>query len=248
MKNMGPGHRHDTLKDLIGDSNWKKVIGLGKSILQKITEAVPEWNDHQDDLWEFEKSLSECYSTQLSKWQANFEAWEKDRLLCQNPFKVKSHAYDVLEELCQALQARSYKLCFKDRFLHKQGANTQTRNSLKLVDTRISRIIGIITTPQQSTEDRPSKGQWRLSWIWITCGYGSGKKDREQDLQDAIWIEWCRAKAQADCWAEKVELLVEEQHCILQFFHWQSKWWMEKQGSIKTGDSMLNEVLNAYTL
>ncbi|KAF8425381.1 hypothetical protein L210DRAFT_989728 [Boletus edulis BED1] len=92
MKNMGPGHRHDTLKDLIGDSNWKKVIGLGKSILQKITEAVPEWNDHQDDLWEFEKSLSECYSTQLSKWQANFEAWEKDRLLCQNPFKVKSHA------------------------------------------------------------------------------------------------------------------------------------------------------------
>ncbi|KAF8425380.1 hypothetical protein L210DRAFT_879894, partial [Boletus edulis BED1] len=172
-------------------------------------------------------------------------------------------------------------LCFKDRFLHKQGANTQTRNSLKLVDTRIS-VSGAkyqywaaysalsalspllskvgwqhafcclqdddIHSITEGTEDRPSKGQWRLSWIWITCGYGSGKKDREQDLQDAIWIEWCRAKAQADCWAEKVELLVEEQHCILQFFHWQSKWWMEKQGSIKTGDSMLNEVLNAYTL
>ena len=29
-KEMGPGHRRDTLDDIIGDSNWKKVIGLGK--------------------------------------------------------------------------------------------------------------------------------------------------------------------------------------------------------------------------
>ena len=31
-KEMGPGHRHDTLDDLIGDSNWKKFIGLGKCL------------------------------------------------------------------------------------------------------------------------------------------------------------------------------------------------------------------------
>lgn len=29
-KEMGPGHRRDTLDDLIGDSNWKKFIGMGK--------------------------------------------------------------------------------------------------------------------------------------------------------------------------------------------------------------------------
>lgn len=29
-KEMGPGHQRDTLDDIIGDSNWKKVIGLGK--------------------------------------------------------------------------------------------------------------------------------------------------------------------------------------------------------------------------
>ena len=28
-KEMGPGHHRDTLDDLIGDSNWKKIVGLG---------------------------------------------------------------------------------------------------------------------------------------------------------------------------------------------------------------------------
>lgn len=30
-KEMGPGHRCDILDDLIGDSNWKKLVGLGGS-------------------------------------------------------------------------------------------------------------------------------------------------------------------------------------------------------------------------
>ena len=113
-KEVGLGHRHDTLEDLIGDSNWKKVVGLGmhlsthyfanfwlirwqgERVLQKIIKAVPERNDHQDDLWEFKKSLSEHYGTQLSKWQADFEAWEKDRSSYKNPFKVRSHGTSSL--------------------------------------------------------------------------------------------------------------------------------------------------------
>ena len=31
-KEMGPGHRRDTLDDIIGDSNWKKFIGFGECI------------------------------------------------------------------------------------------------------------------------------------------------------------------------------------------------------------------------
>ncbi|KAF8545886.1 hypothetical protein OG21DRAFT_1386139, partial [Imleria badia] len=392
-KAMGPSHRRDMLEDLIGDSNWKKVIGPGESILQKIIEVVPEQNDYLNDLWEFEKSLSEHYGIQLSKWQADFEAWEKDRLSYQNPFEVRSHAitqasvrlqlaaeeanlsgmvpihseitpdvliatgidleeqhnglmnrienwtdvqtlyipcmvslrtkatcdakatpkpenfclwlpsalqhqvpcdvkleeiewklhigqaYDALEELRQVLRSRSYMLCFKDWFLRGQGANTWARNTLKLVDARIdasatkyrvaystlsalSPLLGKvgwqhafcclqdddIRSMTEGTEDRPSEGQRRLSWIWITCKYSSGDKDREQALQDAIQIEWCRAKARANCWAEEVELLVEEQHHILQIFRWCLKWWMEKQASFETGDPALKEGLNAYAL
>ena len=41
-----------------------------------------------------------------------------------------------------------------------------------------------IRSMTEGTEDRPSEGRRRLSWIWIACGYSSGEKDGKQDLQD----------------------------------------------------------------
>lgn len=38
-KEMGPGHRRNTLDDLIGDSNWKKFIGLGKCFQSYLAAA-----------------------------------------------------------------------------------------------------------------------------------------------------------------------------------------------------------------
>ena len=64
----------------------------------------------------------------------------------------------------------------------------------------------------------------------------------------AIRIEWCEARAWVHRWAEKVELLVEEQRRILQFFHWQSTWWLDRQALIETDDSALNEGMRAYVL
>ena len=104
-KEMGPGHRQDTLDDLIGDSNWKKTIGLGRhvnprlrsylhqigaSILRKIIEAIPERNEHEEDLREFERSLSAHYAKELARWKEDVEAWEQD-MSRPNPFEVKSH-------------------------------------------------------------------------------------------------------------------------------------------------------------
>ena len=108
MKEMGPGHRRDTLDDMIGDSNWKKFIGFGKqlllmsclarcqthriykgeSLLQKLLEAVSECNEHQEDLREFEKSLSDQYGSQLSQWKRDVEEWENN-MSKPNPFEVK---------------------------------------------------------------------------------------------------------------------------------------------------------------
>ncbi|KAF8435931.1 hypothetical protein L210DRAFT_3352549, partial [Boletus edulis BED1] len=89
-KEMGPGHQHNTLNDLISDSNWKKFIGFGESILLKLKEAVPEQSEHQDDLREFEASLAEQYGMQLTKWKQDIKAWEND-MSKLNPFEVKSH-------------------------------------------------------------------------------------------------------------------------------------------------------------
>ncbi|KAF8440264.1 hypothetical protein L210DRAFT_799634, partial [Boletus edulis BED1] len=67
------------------------------------------------------------------------------------------------------------------------------------------------------------EGCRHISWIWLVCGYGERivESNADQDLQDYICVEWCKAHAQAHRWAEKVELLVEEQRQVLQFLHWQ---------------------------
>ena len=73
--------------------------------------------------------------------------WLLSALSCQVPCDTKleelewklhtDEAHDVLNELHQALRSRSHMLCFKDRFLWGQGANTHARNSLKLVDAKL---------------------------------------------------------------------------------------------------------------
>ena len=62
----------------------------GESILSKIKEAVPERDEHNEDLQEFEALLTGQYKVQLEQWKTKIEAWEADRLKL-NPFKVKSH-------------------------------------------------------------------------------------------------------------------------------------------------------------
>ncbi|KAG9311341.1 hypothetical protein JVU11DRAFT_8443 [Chiua virens] len=89
-KEMGPGHQRDTLDDLIGDTNWKKFIGIGESILLKLKEAVPERSEHREILCELEDCLSMQYGESLKKWKLDFEAWEND-MSKPNPFEVKSH-------------------------------------------------------------------------------------------------------------------------------------------------------------
>ncbi|KAI5992012.1 hypothetical protein F5J12DRAFT_907442 [Pisolithus orientalis] len=89
MKTMGPGHRQDTLGDYFGDWNWKKLIGLGTSLLRKVKEAIPEHNDHQHDFEELTQSLKLKFPEQLALWKQQVEDWEADSTK-PNPFEVKN--------------------------------------------------------------------------------------------------------------------------------------------------------------
>ncbi|KAG1813148.1 uncharacterized protein BJ212DRAFT_1482617 [Suillus subaureus] len=54
---MGPGAQQDTLDDYFGDSNWKKVVKLGHTMLHKLKDALPEQQDHHEALDDFEEGL-----------------------------------------------------------------------------------------------------------------------------------------------------------------------------------------------
>ena len=114
-KDMGPGHRRDTLDDYFGDWNWKKIIKLGSSlifliysilantscvvgpsILKKIREAVSERNEHQGDFEELTRSLELKFPEQLVLWKQQVEDWEADSTK-YNPFEVKSDSKCCVE-------------------------------------------------------------------------------------------------------------------------------------------------------
>ncbi|KAG2342432.1 hypothetical protein BDR05DRAFT_1000757 [Suillus weaverae] len=65
-KEMGPGAQQDTLNDYFGDSNWKKVVKLGHTMLNKLKDTLPD--------------------AALAQWREQVEAWECDPTK-PNPFE-----------------------------------------------------------------------------------------------------------------------------------------------------------------
>ncbi|KAG1747926.1 uncharacterized protein EDB91DRAFT_1235827 [Suillus paluster] len=86
MKEMGPSVRRDTLDDYFGDSNWKKVVKLGHTMLNKLKDALPEQQDHHKALDDLEEGLRGEYSAALAQWREQVEAWECDPAK-PNPFE-----------------------------------------------------------------------------------------------------------------------------------------------------------------
>ncbi|KAK7027713.1 CxC2 domain-containing protein [Favolaschia claudopus] len=81
---MGPGARRDALDDAFNDSNHKKIVGLGKAMLEKVQKAVPNMTSHRLELLETEDALPKDV---VEKWTAEMEAWELDAAN-PNPFKL----------------------------------------------------------------------------------------------------------------------------------------------------------------
>ncbi|KAG2132161.1 hypothetical protein BD769DRAFT_1627646 [Suillus cothurnatus] len=90
-KEMAPGTRRDVLDNHFGDWNWKKVTGLGQTLLHKITDAVYAEQDHRHALADLEGSIkqSELGAASLMAWTEEVIAWESDHTK-PNPFNSQS--------------------------------------------------------------------------------------------------------------------------------------------------------------
>ncbi|KAK7023733.1 CxC2 domain-containing protein [Favolaschia claudopus] len=64
-----------------------------------------------------------------------------------------------------------------------------------------------------------------MSWIWTS---GGGPGEDEEELREAVRIEWSRAQARRDRWTEEVMLLREEMRRVLRFLNSQALWWEQR--------------------
>ncbi|KAJ7182801.1 hypothetical protein C8R43DRAFT_1116421 [Mycena crocata] len=79
-KEMGPGARRDALDNHFNDWNYKKIIALGRVMLKKMEEAVPEMVETAAALTEMESALARAAggaeSSPVVKWTEMARKWE----------------------------------------------------------------------------------------------------------------------------------------------------------------------------
>ncbi|KAJ7909356.1 hypothetical protein B0H13DRAFT_1616599, partial [Mycena leptocephala] len=84
-KEMGPGARRDVLDDHFNDWNHKKIIALGRVMLERIQKAVAKMGETQEEFVESEASLP---AESVKAWTTAMELWEADPKK-PNPFNVQ---------------------------------------------------------------------------------------------------------------------------------------------------------------
>ncbi|KAF8176561.1 hypothetical protein BJ912DRAFT_1024344 [Pholiota molesta] len=140
------------------------------------------------------------------------------------------------------LRTRLYKS--KDKDSRGQAMNTRSQSLIKNVEHRVRasvvkyryvrRAMSALATFRKESDtwkntfkelkDEHGRRHRLLSWIWKVHGAGDGI---DEGTQDALRIEWCRARARAHRWQEECLLLAEEMRRVLAYFSWQANWWTE---------------------
>ncbi|KAK7019222.1 hypothetical protein VNI00_018122 [Paramarasmius palmivorus] len=81
-REMGPGHRRDTIDDHMGAWNWSKVIGLGLLLRKRRRKAEEEQKKQAIELADFSEGLEEAV---IEEWMKEVDDWESGRS-SKNPY------------------------------------------------------------------------------------------------------------------------------------------------------------------
>ncbi|KAI6119520.1 hypothetical protein EDD16DRAFT_1692604 [Pisolithus croceorrhizus] len=226
---------------------WMKMHALyvpGSATLRDLyySEGSRKAGAPEDILLYLPSQVNHKFSCAHNLESIEFQLWE-------------GQANDTLNELHQALQSRVYMLKFKDHFLHGQGTNTDAHNCLKNVDAKIDLSMAKYHAAHRALcmlGPLLGKVGWKTALQLLAdddvCSMSGednqASEDDESDcgLQEAIQIEWCKARARAHCCAEEVDLLLEEKRQTLQFLEWDATCWAERAEAITDQDKPLNKM------
>ncbi|EIM90992.1 uncharacterized protein STEHIDRAFT_44851, partial [Stereum hirsutum FP-91666 SS1] len=91
-----------------------------------------------------------------------------------------------------------------------------------------------------------SEKQIKMSWIWTTVSIQEDGSD--PGFNDALRIEWAKAKARASRWTEEVQLVFEEMRRTIEYCRWRKGWWERQAGARKEVAPELADGLSVYAL
>ncbi|KAE9385880.1 hypothetical protein BT96DRAFT_1006633 [Gymnopus androsaceus JB14] len=82
-----------------------------------------------------------------------------------------------------------------------------------------------------------------LSWIWYTA---SGSEVLEDNVNESLRVEWCKARARAQRYREELELIDEEMGRAIAFTQSRADWWLKQIGLRQSVTAEVRDGLEAY--
>ena len=91
-----------------------------------------------------------------------------------------------------------------------------------------------------------SNSRFVMSWIWMTRKSDNSSVGTEAEFNEAMRVEWTKARARMMRWQEEYLILQEEMRRVIAWFEWKGTWW-EEQTTRRTnvGPEILNGI-SAY--
>ncbi|KAG2137014.1 hypothetical protein DEU56DRAFT_871445 [Suillus clintonianus] len=217
---------------------------------------------------------SDTEDTTLEEPVHAIKLWMPSAVVKAGHWKLRcAQAHDGLQDLRQHLRLKHHLTGFKKNWLTGQRAHTRSRAVIDTVQAKIDAYcmawralddladallcldleiefpkledehIRRMTEAQAGGLVSEGRRFVAVSWIW-TQRHGAG----EEELSEAMRVEWCKARACANRWAEEVELVQEEMRRVLAFFEWNAGWWEERATSRIYDGAMEHEGAVAYAL
>ncbi|KAF7294276.1 CxC2 domain-containing protein [Mycena chlorophos] len=109
---------------------------------------------------------------------------------------------------------------------HEDASDVDATRKLTLLNVRRGERLPRNAPRRPRRDEEESESRRVMSWIWNTAG---AFDDQEQNLHDAMRVEWTRALARKNRWNEEVMLLEEEMRRVLRYLQWEVMWWREQR-------------------
>ncbi|KAL4261314.1 CxC2-like cysteine cluster KDZ transposase-associated domain-containing protein [Pleurotus pulmonarius] len=162
--------------------------------------------------------------------------------------------FDHLAELRRHLLVLSTMYQSKDNLSRGQKSNTRSVTLIKNIQARInyvcqkyrscrSALVALsgpleergweslvqplldadVRSLKEGDNTGNSEGRRQLSWIWSS--QRTSDAELTEGMNEALRIEWCKARARAQRWQEECILLREEMSRVIKFHQWQADTW-----------------------
>ncbi|KAI6151215.1 hypothetical protein BKA82DRAFT_3975358 [Pisolithus tinctorius] len=133
-KEMTPGARHDTIDDHFGHHNFRKLVGLGCLLRDRLKAATAERSRHCATLEEFNTSIG---ASQRETWTAMITAWEADKSK-PNPYAT-TQCFPTEAEVRSQLAADDKAAAARGEFSrHKMSPSSFVSFGLAIEETQRS--------------------------------------------------------------------------------------------------------------